>query len=214
MRLYLIRHALTLPTVSDSHLWPLSQEGEAQASAFAEAPLWEEVSTVYSSTESKALATVRPASATHGLEIEEDERLREARRPARWIKDYEDAVRRYLEHPGNPVEEWESAPDVRARMVECIGEISTRHPEKSVAVCGHGLALTLYLSHPALVLRQCLRPLALDRFRTGRRGRRRRTDGTVPRSRRREAAWTRTGVRSYAASNEGPKTTGWSAGNQ
>jgi broad specificity phosphatase PhoE len=146
LRLYLIRHALTLPTVFDSHLWPLSQEGEAQASALAEAPLWEEVSAVYSSTESKALATVRPASATHGLEIEEDERLREARRPARWIKDYEDAVRRYLEHPGNPVEEWESAPDVRARMVECIGEISTRHPEKSVAVCGHGLALTLYLS--------------------------------------------------------------------
>lgn len=31
-------------------------------------------------------------------------------------------------------------------MVECIGEISPRHPGKTVAVCGHGLSLTLYLS--------------------------------------------------------------------
>lgn len=146
MRLYFIRHALTLPTVPDSHLWPLSREGEAQAAALVQAPLWEEVSIVYSSPESKALATVRPASATHGLEIEVDERLREARRPARWIEDYEGAVRRYLENPRDPPEEWERAPDVRARMVECIGEISTRNPGKTVAVCGHGLALTLYLS--------------------------------------------------------------------
>jgi broad specificity phosphatase PhoE len=109
LRLYLIRHALTLPTVPDSHLWPLSQESEAQAAVLAQAPLWDEVSIVYSSPESKALATVRPASATHGLEIEADERLREACRPARWIEDYEGAVRRYLGHPRDPPEEWESA---------------------------------------------------------------------------------------------------------
>ena len=108
------------------------------------------MSTLYSSPESKALATLRPASATHGLKIEEDERLREARRPARWIGDYEGDVRRYLEHAGDPLEEWESVPEVRARMVECIGEISMRHPEETVAVCGHGLALTLYLSSLSL----------------------------------------------------------------
>jgi broad specificity phosphatase PhoE len=127
-------------------LWPLSQEGEAQAAALVPAPIWEEVSILYSSPESKALATARPASATHGLEIEEDKRLRKARRPAGWIEDYKGAVRRYLEHPGDPLEEWESAPDVIARMVECLGEISTIHPGKTVAVCVHGLALTLYLS--------------------------------------------------------------------
>ncbi|HET7270706.1 MAG TPA: histidine phosphatase family protein [Rubrobacter sp.] len=146
MRLYLIRHAITPPTVPDSHLWPLSQEGEAQSALLAQALFWDEVSALYSSPESKGLSMVRPASATHGLQIEEDERLRETRRPAKWIDDYDGAVRRYLEHPADPPEEWEGAPDVRARMVECIGEISARHPQKAVALCGHGLALALYLS--------------------------------------------------------------------
>jgi broad specificity phosphatase PhoE len=31
-------------------------------------------------------------------------------------------------------------------MVECIAEISAHYPGKTVAVCGHGLALALYLS--------------------------------------------------------------------
>lgn len=146
MRLYLIRHALTRPTGLDSHLWPLSQEGEAQAAVLAEAPLWNDASVVYSSPEDKALATVQPASAAHGLEVKCDERLREARRPARWIGDYEGVVRRYLEIPGDPLTEWEDAPEVRERMVECIREISARHSGEAVAVCGHGLALTLYLS--------------------------------------------------------------------
>lgn len=127
MRLYLIRHALTRPTGPDSHLWPLSQEGEAQAAVLAEAPLWNDASVVYSSPEDKALATVQPAPAAHGLEIKCDVRLRESRRPARWIGDYEGVVRRYLENPGEPLTEWEGAPEVRRRMVECIREISARH---------------------------------------------------------------------------------------
>lgn len=80
-----------------------------QAPMLEQASFWYEVSYMYSRPESKALATVRPASAAHGLEVEKDERLREARRPARWIRDYDGAVRRYLEHPGDPLEEWESA---------------------------------------------------------------------------------------------------------
>ena len=78
--------------------------------------------------------------------MKRDERLREERRPARWIGDYEGAVRRYLENPGDPLREWEGAPEASARMVGCIREISARHPGGAVAVCGHGLALTLYLS--------------------------------------------------------------------
>ncbi|HEX6710243.1 MAG TPA: histidine phosphatase family protein [Rubrobacter sp.] len=140
MRLYLIRHALTLPTVPDSHLWPLSQEREAPCSR----RLLCGRRCLSCTAAPKARRSRRPASTSHGLEIEVDERLREACRPARWIEDYEGAVRRYLEHPGGPPEEWESAPDVRARMVECIAEISTCHPGKTVAVCGHGLALASF----------------------------------------------------------------------
>ena len=145
MRLYLIRHARTLPTGPDSRSWPLSPGGEAEAGALAAAPLWSEVSALYSSPERKAVSTVRPSADRKGLGLLVDARLREARRPARWIDDYEAVVRRYLEHPEHPPSGWEPVPEVRARMEECLGDIKDRHPQGAVAVCGHGLALTLYL---------------------------------------------------------------------
>lgn len=144
-RLYLIRHARTLPTGLDSHLWPLSPEGEAEAERLAEASFWGDVSALYSSPEHKAVATVRGAAARHNLSLRTDDRLREVGRPARWIDDYDGAVRGYLRDK-YPPPDWESMSEARARMMECIGKVSARHPCESVAVCSHGLALTLYLS--------------------------------------------------------------------
>lgn len=146
MRMYLIRHGVTLPSGPDSHEWPLSPEGESQAERLADAPFWGNVAALYSSSEGKTLATIRPASGKHGLEIWEDHRLREAHRPARWYEDYDDVARRYLEDPDSPPEGWEDAREVEARMRECVGELAVRHSGESVAVCGHGLAPVLYLS--------------------------------------------------------------------
>lgn len=146
MRLYLIRHGITLPSGPDSHEWPLSPAGEAQAESLADAPFWHNVSTLYSSPEGKTLATVRPASGRHGLEIYEDHRLREARRPARWYEDYDEVARRYLENPESPPDRWEDAREVEARVKECVEELAERHAGESIAVCGHGLEPVLYLS--------------------------------------------------------------------
>lgn len=145
VRVYLIRHGRTLRTGPDSHRWPLSPEGEAEARHLASAPFWTEVSAMYSSTEEKALSTVRPAAEEHGLEIRLDERLSEVRRPPVWIAGYEAAVRRFLERPDDPPEGWEPSTTARARVIACLREIAGRHPDEGVAVCGHGLALTLYL---------------------------------------------------------------------
>lgn len=138
----MIRHGLTLPSGTDSHEWPLSPEGGEQAEALADAPFWKNVSTLYSSTEEKAVATIRPASGRHGLEIREDHRLREARRPARGHEDYDEVVRRYLEDHENPPEGWENALEVKAR----VEESKERHPGENIVVCSHGLAPVLYLS--------------------------------------------------------------------
>ncbi len=145
MRLYLIRHGIILPSGPDSYEWSLSPEGERQAKALADAPFWRNVSALYSSPEGKTLATVRPASEKHDLEIREDHRLREARRPARWYEDYDDVARRYLERRENPPEGWEDSREVEARMRECFGELAERHAGESIAVCGHGLAPVMYL---------------------------------------------------------------------
>jgi probable phosphoglycerate mutase len=145
MRLYLIRHARTLPTGPDSHAWPLAPEGEAQARALAEAPFWSEIAALYSSPEGKALATVRPAARRHGREVRPDDRLGEARRPAVWLDDYDGAVRRYLAGAADVPAGWEDAEAVRARMRSCLDELAERHRGESIAACGHGLALTLGL---------------------------------------------------------------------
>ncbi len=145
MRMYLIRHGVTLPSGPDSHEWPLAPEGESQAETLADGPFWQNVAALYSSPEGKTLSTVRPASKKHGLEIREDERLREARRPARWYDDYDDVARRYLEERGNSPEGWEDPREVEARMRKCFGELAERHIGEGIAVCGHGLAPVLYL---------------------------------------------------------------------
>ena len=146
MRLYLIRHGRTQPAGPDSHSWPLSSEGEAQARALADAPFWRGISALFSSPEEKAVSTVRPSAERYGLDIRREDRLREVRRPPVWVEDYESAVRRFFEHPESPPEGWESRESATARVTGCLREIAVRHPAESVAVCGHGLALTLYLS--------------------------------------------------------------------
>lgn len=145
-QLYLIRHARTMPTGPDAAAWPLSPDGEAEARALAEADFWADVDTLYSSPEPKALETVRPAAERYGLEVREDERLREVRRPAGWLDDYAGAVRRYLERPNEPPEGWEPAPDAEERMRAFVRTVKREHPDGCVAVCSHGLALTLFLS--------------------------------------------------------------------
>ncbi len=155
MRLYLIRHGQTWPTGPDSHAWPLSQEGIAEAEQLADAPFWNRIEALYSSSEEKALSTVRPAAERYGLEIVQDARLAEVRRPSTWIDDYEAAVRQYLEQPDHPPDGWEDRESATARILEAIRSIEERHSGRSVAVCGHGLAWTLYLlsQHPAALER-------------------------------------------------------------
>ncbi len=145
MRLYLIRHARTLPTGPDSHVWPLAPEGESQARALAGAPFWPAIAALYSSPEEKAVATVCPAAVRHGLDLRTDDRLAEARRLAVWLDDYDGAVRRYLVGATDSPEGWEDAGAVRGRMRACLCELAERHPGASIAVCGHGLALTFGL---------------------------------------------------------------------
>lgn len=146
MRLYLIRHARTLPTGPDNREWPLSTDGEVEARQLAEAQFWSDIDVLYSSPEQKALATVRPAAERQGLEIHQDERLREVGRPGEWLDDYDAAVERYLEHLETPPQGWEPAADAQARLVDLVRELAQKHSGQRVALCSHGLALTLYLN--------------------------------------------------------------------
>lgn|GEM_PF-656213 len=144
MRLYLVRHAWTMPTGPDPHRWPLSPEGEAEARQLAQARFWRDIDSLYSSPEEKAVETVRSAAQQYGLEIRLDERLKEVRHPPGWADDYPALVRRYLEEEKAP-EGWEPVGEATERITACIRDVERKHEGERVAVCGHGLALTLLL---------------------------------------------------------------------
>lgn len=145
MRLYLIRHALTATSGPDARLWSLAPEGERQARDLVAAAFWGDVSLVVSSPEAKALETVRPAAERHRLRVETDDRLAEVRRPARWIPEYDDAVARYLDGPDEPPQGWEPRAEAAGRAAACVAELQARGGEAPMAVCSHGLLLTLLL---------------------------------------------------------------------
>ncbi len=145
MPIYLVRHALTIPNGPDARRWPLSQIGEAEARQLAQAAFWKDIDALYSSPEEKAVETVRIVARKHGLEIRLDERLSEVRRAPGWADDYHALVRRYMDEPDNPPKGWEPVDTATARMVACIRDIERNHEGERVAVCGHGLALTLLL---------------------------------------------------------------------
>ncbi|MBC8075843.1 MAG: histidine phosphatase family protein, partial [Chloroflexales bacterium] len=87
-----------------------------------------------------------------------DERLRELCRPAVWESQerYEQIVFQVFAAPDRSVEGWEPAGDVLHRMLAVLNEVSAARPEQSVALVGHGLALSLLLAdlqglpHPSL----------------------------------------------------------------
>ncbi len=139
---YVVRHARTAPDGRPSREWQLSEEGERQARELALATFWERVHAIYSSPEPKAVATISPAAARHRLPVVTLGCLREVRRPARWIPDYEAEVRCFFEgaHEG-----WESLADTRTRMRSCLERI-LEEAAGDVAVCGHGLSLAAWMS--------------------------------------------------------------------
>lgn len=146
MRLYLIRHGRTRRDGPDSQAWPLSSAGEAEAARLVGAAFWSSVTAIYSSPELKALQTIRRVAERYALAVNVEEGLREVRRPPVWVVDYESVVRGFFERPEAPPDGWESAAAATARLTASITAIITRAPGAAVALCGHGLAWTLYVS--------------------------------------------------------------------
>ena len=125
--------------------WALSQRGREQAQTLARAPFWHDVRVLLSSDEPKALETAQPAAARHGLLLRGLPALREVRRPAGRLDDWEGTVREYLSGRPGPGG-WEPYPDAARRAASAFDEILSAYPAGHLAVVSHGTLLTLYLS--------------------------------------------------------------------
>lgn len=143
--LYLIRHARTQMRGDAPERWPLSEEGRREANVLSRHDFWRKVEYIFSSPEPKSLQTAKPAARRWGIPLITVDDLRELCRP-RLIPDYQVAVARLFADPETSVASMEPAAQAAERITRCIKELVAAHPEQTLAVVSHGLALILFLA--------------------------------------------------------------------
>lgn len=147
MRLYLIRHAqVQMQPDQDAKRWPLSTAGEQQAEYLATLPMWNAITQIVVSSETKTLLTVAPVIAQRQLPVQIEPRFDELHRPG-WVDDYAMQVQRAFAQPTQAAGEWEPAAVALARFQAGIADLCQRFPSATVAVVGHGLTFSLYRAH-------------------------------------------------------------------
>jgi broad specificity phosphatase PhoE len=157
--LYLIRHGETDWNVEGR--WqghadvPLNERGHQQAAQIAQDLAGAGLAAIYSSDLQRALDTARVLSATTGLPVQTDPRLREINQGEWQGLLAEEVEARYGEmlrrRRLNPLDAappgGETVKQVRDRVVSAIEAICRNHPFERVAVVSHGFALALVRVH-------------------------------------------------------------------
>lgn len=152
-RLILIRHGETDWNVTGR--WqgqadvPLNGCGREQAERLARDLAGQDIAAIYSSDLSRARDTAAPLAHLLGLTIIVDGRLREVNLGAWEGMLSEDIASQYPQELSarrrNPLHarapQGESVMEVIARIIEAVKEITARHPNETVAIVSHGVAL-------------------------------------------------------------------------
>jgi alpha-ribazole phosphatase len=134
---------------------PLNQRGREQALQIASSLDGTDLSAIYASDLARARDTAQTLAHTTGLEVHLDPRLREINqgewegmRFAEIQAGYPQELKRRREShldfapPGG-----ETVQEVRKRVLSAVQEIVRRHPDQTVAIVSHGLALAVVRAH-------------------------------------------------------------------
>ncbi|MEE9591957.1 MAG: histidine phosphatase family protein [Thermoplasmata archaeon] len=140
-KVILVRHGHPLVEGEDPRQWHLSDQGREIARALSREPIWEPVSTIYSSPEPKARETALVVAEERGLPVKVLEDLGEVRRPYE-AGDYEDRIRAFLKGRAPPG--WETREAAEGRIWRAMTEVSKGAAQ--VGVVSHGLLLTLFIA--------------------------------------------------------------------
>ena len=147
-RLYLIAHACTRQVPdTDAALWQLNELGQKQAAALARQPFWDDVDRLLLSCEPKTRLTVAPLLKDRQIPNEEDARFNELRRSPEWTSDYTARVAELFRLPRQSVASWEPAAAALTRFCAGIDAWTSRYPQETLALVGHGLTFSLYRAH-------------------------------------------------------------------
>lgn len=158
-RLLFVRHGQTDTTinnafcgVTDAQLTPM---GHRQAQALAERLRHERIDALYCSPQQRALDTAAPVADTQGLEIHQDNALREIdfglwenRDRPTLLAEYSRLINAWDRGlwMGNP-SGGETRQAVIARVIPCIIELLNKHTGKNIMVVSHRTTLCLLVSH-------------------------------------------------------------------
>ena len=144
--LYLVRHAQSRPSNHrDEPDWQLSDVGRRQARGLSPllAPLG--IERIVSSPYVRCMDTMRPFAGDADLAIDVDHDLRERRITIGLRPDFEAVMARSWREFSYALPGCESSEEAQRRMRPAIERIVGRHSGRTVAVCSHGNAISLFL---------------------------------------------------------------------
>jgi broad specificity phosphatase PhoE len=154
-KLIFIRHSAVAkdPNISP-HDWPLSEDGRSRTHALIpQITLVSEATPTHiiTSQERKASETGQiiadalgiPCTAAPGLQ--EHDRTGAPYLPNQ--ADFEAAIMRLFEHPGELVFGNETADQARTRFTQAVHSLLAQYPSDTLAIVSHGTVLTLFLAH-------------------------------------------------------------------
>lgn len=144
--LYLVRHAQPVYQGYQEapELAPLSEKGRADSERLADFLQGKGIEQIYSSPYPRAVQTLEPLARRLGLPIELEPDLRE-RTVGSWVEDFSAFARRQWEDFDYRLEQGESLRQVQQRAVPALERLAQRSKGKTIAVGGHGTAISVLL---------------------------------------------------------------------
>lgn len=150
-RLFFVTHPeVTVDPARPVPRWHLSDTGIRRMRHFAEGPEVAEVTSVWASTETKAIEAAGILAARLGLGVQVAADLGENDRSATGFlppPEFEAMADAFFARPENSVRGWERAADAQARIVAAVTRILAGHEGGDIAIVAHGGVGTLLISH-------------------------------------------------------------------
>jgi len=128
--------------------WRLSDVGLARMRRFAESPVVADVTSVWASTEAKAIEAAGILAARFGIGVAVDHDLGENdRRSTGFLPpaEFEQVTDAFFASPQQSIRGWERAVDAQQRVRRALDRILARHGSGDIAVVAHGAIGTLLL---------------------------------------------------------------------
>lgn len=144
---YFVRHAEPDDTNHDDLTRGLTEKGlrdRALVSGYLDD---KGITAVLSSPYRRAVETVRPFAEARGLEIRLVEDFRERRVDSGWIEDFDAFCRRQWSDFTYKPSDGEALGEVQKRNIRALGEVLRRYQGQSVAIGGHGTAISTVVNY-------------------------------------------------------------------